>query len=205
MRTIRLASTALLLIAVHLCTPAHAAENNPNIELRYLPQQAVAPAEFNLREEVFDHAIQLRVEDARPTDKRTIIGSRTNDADQIFSLHATNEVEGFVSGVLHDVAIQHGIQLSKEAPIQLTVKLTRFFVEETNQAVGATYVAKVHFTAILTSRSGKKLWDGTATGDATRWGRKFSNANCNEVLSDALLEAYGNLLSMSELQDAWIR
>lgn len=205
MRKTRLISTALFMIAATISAPLRAAENNPNIELRYLPQQTVAPAVFNLRAEVFDHPIQLEVKDARPDENRTDIGSRTNDADQIFSLHATNDVREFVSGVLHQAAARRGIQINSESPILLTIKLTRFWIEETNQAVGATYVASVHLSGALTTKSGEKLWSGTATGDATRWGRKFSNTNCNEVLSDSLLEAYANLLSTKELQDAWTR
>ena len=43
----------------------------------------------------------------------------------------------------------------------------------------------------------------TADGDATRYGRKFSNDNVNEVLSDALLEALADLLNHGGLQNAW--
>lgn len=193
---------AVLLLAA--AAPLHAAVNNPNVQLEYLPQQTIAPARFYLRAEVFDHPIQLEVKDSRPEENPAEIGWRTNDADERFTLRATNDVEAFVSGVLDDVTRDHGVQLADDAPIVLLVKLTRFRVEETNRPVGATYVAMVGLSGELRSASGEKLWSGVATGDASRWGRKFSNTNCNEVLSDALLEAYASLLSTEELQEAWI-
>lgn len=202
----RPSAVSLVALAFLLATaPLLAATNNPNVRLEYKPQQAVAPTHFYLRAEIFDHPIRLEVSDRRPQTDRTEIGWRTNDADERFGLHATNDVEEFVSGVLVQVARDHGIGLSDEAPKTLSIKLTRFRVEETNQAVGATYVANVSLTGELKSDSGDKLWEGVATGDATRWGRKFNNDNCDEVLSDALLEAYANLLSEDELQAAWTK
>ena len=50
---------------------------------------------------------------------------------------------------------------------------------------------------------GRELWEGSAAGDATRYGKKFSNDNVNEVLSDALIEAFAALLDHGGLQSAW--
>lgn len=199
------AVSLVALIVLLATTPLLAATNNPNVRLEYKPQQTVAPARFYLRAEIFDHPVRLEVSDHRPQSDPTDIGWRTNDADERFGLHATNDVEEFVADVLVQVARDHGIGLRDDAPKTLSIKLTRFRVEETNQAVGATYVANASLTGELRSESGEKLWEGVATGDATRWGRKFSNANCNEVLSDALLEAYAHLLSQDELQAAWTK
>lgn len=68
--------------------------------------------------------------------------------------------------------------------------------------MGATYKAVVELTAVLTAGD-RELWSGAASGDASRYGRAFSNQNVNEVFSDALLEAYAALLSTDGLQRAW--
>jgi uncharacterized membrane protein (UPF0136 family) len=204
MRHFRSAAGAVAVAFLAGVTPLCAAVNNPNVQLEYLPQQTIAPARFYLRAALFDHPVQLRVGDSRSQENPAEIGWRTNDADERFTLRATNDVAAFVSGVIDEVTRDHGIQLADDAPIVLVVKLTRFRVEETNRPVGATYVAIVGLTGELRATSGEKLWSGVVTGDASRWGRKFNNTNCDEVLSDALLEAYANLLSTEELQDAWI-
>lgn len=205
MRHDRTAASLVAVVLLASAAPLCAAVNNPNVQLEYLPQQTIAPTRFYLRAELFDHPVQLHVSDSRSLEDPAEIGWRTNDADERFTLRATNDVEAFVSGVLDDVTRDHGIRLADDASNVLVVKLTRFRVEETNRPVGATYVAMIGLTGELRSASGEKLWSGVATGDASRWGRKFSNTNCNEVLSDALLEAYANLLNTEELQDAWMK
>ena len=55
----------------------------------------------------------------------------------------------------------------------------------------------------LKNRSGKILAQGAASGSTHRYGRAHSEDNINEVLSDALKEAFANVLDDSKLQSAW--
>ena len=96
-----------------------------------------------------------------------------------------------------------GVTVKDDGERVLTVRLRQFTVTETNQAVGATFGAEVRLAAELQNRSDGILWSGSSFGDATLDGKKFSNPNCNEVLSDALLEAWSSLLSHGGLHDAW--
>lgn len=77
-----------------------------------------------------------------------------------------------------------------------------FNVTETNQAVGATFDANVRLELELKDGTGKTLWQEASVAEANRYGKKFSNENCNEVLSDALLESFGKALNSSAFQDA---
>ena len=80
----------------------------------------------------------------------------------------------------------------------------RFFVDESNKAVGSVYASEVKFTYTLEDGKGKRLTDGAASGSAHRYGRARSADNCNEVLSDALKEAYAEVLSDPRVEDAWV-
>lgn len=187
-----------------LSSSAFAAANDPRVQLEFVPQQAVAGAELTLRGELYDLPVNLVFSDQRPLEDSSELGVRTDDDDRRHTLTATAEVGAYVGGVLERVARERGLTIDAGAPRTLTVELRRFWIEETNQAVGATYNAYTDLTGRLTAEGGATLWSGAATGDASRYGRKFSNANCNEVLSDALLEAWAELLSNGELQAAWI-
>lgn len=194
------ALTALLLLAA---LPAAAKKNDPEVQLRYVPQQAVAGSSAGIRSTARQTPIEVRLEDARDLDDALVIGSRTSDRDQLFDLVSVDPVGPFAQDVLERSAKEWGARLSEDAELVLVVELLTFEVTETNQAVGATYEASVKLFSQLENRSGKVLWTGSHEGDATRWGRKYSNANCNEVLSDALREAYAALLGDSALQSKW--
>jgi hypothetical protein len=61
----------------------------------------------------------------------------------------------------------------------------------------------VKFAFTLKDARGKTLAQGSGTGTAHRYGHAHSPENINEVLSDALKEAYANVLADPELQKAW--
>ncbi len=193
-----LIGTLLLVCA----SPLAAKKNVLELALEFTPQQSVGTAEVEITEAMLDNAVALRVRDARPGDRPEAIGTRTDDDDRRGRLTATNDVGAFVSEHCAELAADWGIQVDDGSGLVLDVALISFKVTETNQAVGATYEAETRFSAKLL-RGGSEVWSGTARGDATRYGQKFSNANVNEVLSDALLEAFATLLSSPGLHGAW--
>ncbi len=185
-------------------SPLAAKKNVPEMALVFTPQQSVGTAEVEITEAMLDNAVALRVRDARPGDNPQAIGTRTDDDDRRGRLTATNDVAEFVRDNCAELAAEWGVQVKDGAALVLDVALIAFKATETNQAVGATYEAETRFSAKL-MRGETEVWSGTARGDATRYGKKFSNANINEVLSDALLEAFATLLSSPGLHGAWAK
>ncbi len=194
----------VFLVLATLAAPVPAKKkNNPNVELEFIPQQAVAAASAAITHDMLSRPVELRVEDSRKEENQPKIGTRTDDDDRRHTLLAVNEVGPFFAGTLRDVMDDWGIETEDGAGIVLDIALVQIKVTESNQAVGATYSAEIRLSAQLQDRKGKELWSGTVVGDASRYGKKFSNDNVNEVLSDALLEATANLLSNGGLYDAW--
>lgn len=189
-------------ICALLAWPVSAKDIDPDVTLEFLPQQSVGEAEFTLRRELYERGVRLQVADERPLEDPAELGWRTDGDDRRHTLRATGDVGAYVAEVLEEVARERGVAIEDAADRVLTVEVRRFWIEETNQAVGASYKAVVELTAVLNA-GGEERWSGAASGDASRFGRKFSNENVNEVFSDALLEAYAALLSADELQRAW--
>ncbi len=203
-RTLSLVALVLVsLVLTLLAAPALAKKkNDPNVDLEFLPQQAVAGDEAMLTRDMMSVGVELRLEDARPGDEPAKIGTRTDDDDRRHTLRAVGEVGPYVAGALEELAQDWGLRVGDGDGLVLAVSLMQFKVTETNQAMGATYEARVRLAAEL-ERGGKELWSGSAAGDASRYGKKFSNDNLNEVLSDALIEAFAGLLDHGGLQSAW--
>ena len=80
----------------------------------------------------------------------------------------------------------------------------RFDVDESNKALGSIYATEVRLGFVVKDAGGKTLAEGTGMGTAHRYGHAHSPENINEVLSDALKEAYANVLADPGLQRAWI-
>jgi len=118
-------------------------------------------------------------------------------------VRASNDVIAWSDEVLKKNAAEWGIKTSGDAPLTLAGKLTRFHILESNKAVGSTYNADVRVTFALKDAQGRTLWEGNGTGDATRYGHSYSAENANEVLSDALKEAYADAFNNPGLQSAW--
>jgi len=188
--------------AVAVAAPVLAKKNVTRLELEFTPQQSVATAEVTLNPAMQERAVSVRVADGRPGD-REVIGSRTDDDDRRFDLTAGNDVAEFVAASTRQQLRTWDVAVGDDADLVLDGKVMSFKVVESNQAVGATYNGSVQVSFELKNSSGTVLWSGTGSGDATRYGKKFSSDNANEVLSDSLIEALANLLSNSDLHAAW--
>ncbi len=194
---------AFAVVVVASAAPAHAAKVDRGLELMFVPQQAVAGATVQLAPEMTEQAVALRVVDGRRGHEPSWVGTRTDDDDRPHELHATADIVRFVAESLTRLAHDWGLNVSPEATRVLEITLMSFQVLETNQAVGATFTAESRLGLAFLDAAGRRLWNGSASGDATRYGRAGSNANCNEVLSDALLEAFADGLGQRGLQEAW--
>lgn len=195
---------ALALIAL-VPAAASAKKNDPNIQLAYTPTTAVAEALAVPTSDMRDVDVALRFEDDRVEEDGRMIGIRTDDDDRRHELMATNDVGEFAASALSDQAREWGFPIvgEDEADKVLVVKLTQLKIQETNQAVGATYEAWITLELELLGGSGGEEWSGLVKGDATRYGKKYSEGNTNEVISDALAEALANALNDTGLRRAW--
>ncbi|HKR64575.1 MAG TPA: SHOCT domain-containing protein [Thermoanaerobaculia bacterium] len=173
------------------------------VPLRFAAQESVASNSADLPPAVMETPVVLRVEDGRGPDPMTI-GHGTNDDDERFPIRSSVDVLPFISDTAKQVAGEWGVKQTPAADRTLTLRLTRFYVEESNKAVGSMYAAEVKFAYSIADKAGKKLYEGISSGSARRYGRARSADNCNEVLSDSLKEALANALSDATLHTAWV-
>jgi hypothetical protein len=173
------------------------------LTLQFVPQETTGSSLPTLREDVASRPIDLTFEDKRPPSETALVGEGTDDDDHPFPWRSTNPIPEFAKEILVRTAQGWGVQIQEGADLILVVRLTRFFVSEKDQAVGSSYAADVRVAFELKGRDGAPLSSGVASGDARRYGRKRSADNCNEVLSDAMKEAYANLIDHRALQAAW--
>jgi hypothetical protein len=146
--------------------------------------------------------ITLVFEDGRPPSE-PVGGEGTDDRDRVFPWRATSPVPDFAKDVFVRIARGWGIRFNEKAPLSLHIQLIRFYVTEKNQAVGSTYLAEVRVAFELHGPDGGLVSAGAVGGEANRYGRKQSGANCNEVLSDAARAAYFRLIGHKDLQTGW--
>jgi hypothetical protein len=197
-RSICIVFTLLLSISA----AARDARKELTVDLRFAPQEGVQSNSPDLIPAVLERSVALKVEEGRDGDALTI-GQGTNDDDQTFPVRASTPVVAYVAETLQRVATDWGLKVADPADRVLTVRVVRFYVDESNKALGSVYAAEVKLTYVLADRSGRKLLEGAASGSAHRYGRARSADNCNEVLSDSLKEAFVDIVSDPPLQQAW--
>ncbi|HEX3130720.1 MAG TPA: hypothetical protein VH394_25515 [Thermoanaerobaculia bacterium] len=196
---------ALTLLVAFAALPATAKELGPfNITLRYSPQESVGTSVPTLMLGVSDIPVRLSIEDGRTIADPAVIGDSTDDDDRVWPVRAATDLLGWANEVLLKNAGEWGIRVSDSAPFQLKGSLLRFMVNESNKPVGSVYNADIRVAFRLLDSRGNLLWEGNAAGDATRYGKSRNEDNVNEVLSDALKEAYATALGDTGLQNAWL-
>jgi hypothetical protein len=182
---------------------AQAKDSSPfTVALKYTPQESVGASSVLLSPGLGDKAVVLSLTDGRPGSDPAVIGENAND-DQVSPIRASNDPLAWANEVLKKNADQWGIKTAEKAPLTLAGKLVRLRALESKKAVGSTYTAEVQVSFALKDARGGTLWEGVAAGDSTRYGRKHSEENVSEVLSDATKQAYANLFNTAGLQDAW--
>lgn len=195
---------ALFLIALTLSFAALAKDTRKEVtvNLKFAPQEGVQSNSPDLPPAMLEKPFQLQVEDARGLTAPLTVGQGTNDDDLTFPVLASADPIAHIKDTLQAIAANWGLKAADQKQRVLTVRVVRFFVDESNKALGSVYTAEVRLTFALTS-DGRKLAEGSASGEAHRYGRARSAENINEVLSDALKEAFGDALANSQLQSAW--
>jgi len=175
-----------------------------SISLKFVPQEGVQSSSPDLQPAMLDRTTEVRVEDGRGLTDAADIGQGTNDDDKRFIIRATSDVRAFVEETSRQVLSNWGLKITAPARRILNLRVMRFYVDESNKAVGSVYAAEVKLAYTLSDDNGRTLAQGTVGGEAHRYGRARSADNSNEVLSDALKEALASTLSEPTLQNAWI-
>ncbi|HEY2290800.1 MAG TPA: hypothetical protein VGM86_08880 [Thermoanaerobaculia bacterium] len=190
-----------LLIALR----AGARDSGPlTMALQYTPQESVGTSNAVLAPGMADRPVRLSMADGRAGNDPKIIGEISDHDDKVFPVYASNDVIAWATEVLGKNAADWGIKVAPDAPLSLAGRLTQIRLVASTKAVGSTYNVEIQVAFTLSDAKGRTLWEGAAKGDATRYGHARSTENANEVLSDAIKEAYANAFNDPGLQSAWL-
>lgn len=173
------------------------------VDLKFVPQESVGRASIALPPSMLDRAVRFSVEDSRKQTDLRKLGEGTEGGDQVFQILASGDVIKFTADAIEKMVEAQGLKKADSSAPQLDVRVARFAVSESKKAVGSMYSAEVHLGFLFKTAEGKTTAEGAAAGLASRYGRARSAANCAEVLSDALKEAFVKLLGDEKLQAAW--
>jgi hypothetical protein len=195
---------AVLLSSVATLTYARGNLKELTVPLKLTPQEGVHASSADLPPALLDQSVEIRVEDARKLADLLLIGQGTGGDDKVFPIHADRDVIAYMQEVATSVAKEWALKTDRPAARTLVLQVTRFNIDESNKALGSIYAAEVKFAYILKDAPGHNLAEGTVSGTAHRYGHAHSPDNINEVLSDALKEAYANVLAEQPLQTAWV-
>jgi hypothetical protein len=196
-----------LLIALGFltCLRVEARGTGPmTMSLQYKPQDRLDPADAVLAPGITDRPVRLSIVDGRTESDPAVIGEISDHDDEVFPVRVSNDVASWASDVLTKYAAEWGIKTAPDAPLALTGKVTQLRLVASTKAMGSTYRVETQVAFTLADARGRTLWEGTAGGDATRYGKERSADNANEVLSDAIKEAYTDVFNNSDLQSAWL-
>jgi uncharacterized lipoprotein YajG len=174
------------------------------VNLKFKPQEGVHTSSANIPPSMLDKSVEIRVTEKRNESDPKVIGTGTGGDDKSFPIKAAADIKPFIEETLESVAKNFGLKVGEKGTDRtLVITVTRFFIDESNKALGSVYSSEVKLAYALKSSSGKTLAEGMGDGSAHRYGRAHSEENINEVLSDSLKEAFANVLNDSKLQDAW--
>jgi hypothetical protein len=130
-------------------------------------------------------------------DNKEMIGeNRENDAPK--PVTTSDDVGTFVSKNIRQLFDQAGLKtLDSNGEVIIKGEVKKFFVREES-----TYKSTVEIHLTVIDQDGKTLWNGLASGEATRFGRSYQAENYYEVLSDAVVNTVSSMLQAAEFQKA---
>jgi len=128
----------------------------------------------------------------------SLIAENREKADKVRSVTTSGDVAAFVTDHFKDSAHGAGLNtVDSGADVNISGEIRKFFVTEVN-----TYNGEISLLIHIKSSTGKELWTGVVSGDATRWGRSYSAENYYEAISDMVLRATYNLLANAGFREA---
>ena len=110
----------------------------------------------------------------------------------------TDDVGAFVSTHMRELFDRAGLKtVDSHGTVIIKGEVTQFFVRETS-----LYRSEVAVHLTVVGADGKVHWSGTASGEATRFGRSYKLENYYEVLSDAIVNTVSSMLQSEQFQKA---
>jgi hypothetical protein len=130
-------------------------------------------------------------------DNKEAIGENTED-DNPKPVTTSDDVGTFVSTHIRRLFDQAGIKtVDSNGAVTIKGEVKKFFARE-----GNTYKSEVAIHLTVIDQDGKTLWNGLASGEATRFGRSYKVENYYEVLSDAVVNTVSSMLQAADFQKA---
>ena len=200
---VRRFTLALVMVCAPVALFARGNLKELTVPLTFVPQEGVHATNADLQPGVLKTSVELKVVDGRNLEDPLLIGQGTGGDDKPFPVHADRNPIAYVQEAVVGTGKAWGLKQETPAARVLVLQLTRFNLDESNKALGSVYGAEVKFAYTLKDAKGAVLAEGATSGTAHRYGHAHSPENCNEVLSDALKEAFGNVLANADVQQAW--
>jgi hypothetical protein len=175
-----------------LATAAGVADTAPVLTLHFTPQEGAHASSPDIPPALLATPLAVVFKDDRHGTDAQVVGEVVED-DKSAPVRAANDVAAFTKEVFLQVASDWGLKVIPGSPRVLEVKCIHFFVSQNHKTIGAMFASEARFIFTFTER-GRVLWEGTVSGTAHRYGKR-NDENLNEVLSDALKEAYANGVS----------
>jgi hypothetical protein len=130
-------------------------------------------------------------------DNKEVIGENIEDKEPK-PVTTTDDVGAFVSTHIRRLFDQTGIKtVDSNGAMTIKGEVKKFFVREKD-----TYRSEVAIHLTVIDQDGKTLWNGLASGEATRFGRSYKAENYYEVLSDAVVNTVSSMLQAADFQRA---
>jgi hypothetical protein len=130
-------------------------------------------------------------------DNKEAIGENRENEDPK-PVTTSDDVGAFVSTHIRQLFDQAGIKtVDSNGAVTIKGEVKKFFVRE-----GNTYKSEVAIHLTVIGQDGKTLWNGLASGEATRFGRSYKAENYYEVLSDAVVNTVSSMLQAADFQKA---
>ena len=165
--------------------------------LQHVPLQWRPTSELRLgAREMSEASIKFEpFQDAR--ENKEAIGENLED-DKPKPVTTADDVGAFVGTHMRELFDKAGLQtVDGNGSVTIQGEVKQFFVRETS-----TYKSEVAVHITVLGRGGETLWSGTATGEASRFGRSYRAENYYEVLSDAIVNTVSSMLQSTEFQKA---
>jgi hypothetical protein len=130
-------------------------------------------------------------------DNKELIGENRGE-DTPRRVTTTDDVGTFVGKNIRLLFDQAGVKtVDSNGDVIIKGEVKTFFAREQS-----TYKSKVEIHLTVIGQDGKSLWNGLASGEATRFGRSYLAENYYEVLSDAVVNTVSSMLQADDFQKA---
>jgi hypothetical protein len=188
----------LIVLAAMMSAEASAGLFGNPVALEHVPLQWRPTSDLKLGVmQMSQQPIQFEVfQDVRSN--KEAIGENREDENKPKPVTTSDDVGAFVGSHMRQLFDRAGLKtVDANGAVKIQGEVRQFFVRETS-----TYQSELDVHLTVVDASGKTLWSGLASGNATRFGRSYKLENYYEVLSDAVVNTVSSLLQSAEFQKA---